>query len=139
MEQTDLRKLSLVSTKGKVMPRKISLIFFLSFLAIAAHAQGDVANVTQLHIRLKAQTQHTPKTPLTANEAADLSATAGVNLTPTSVTPDNAQLVGLPRAMTRAEAWAIANKLSARPDIEHVEPIDPEFNKRPPNNPTGLH
>lgn len=121
------------------MLRKIVLIFLLSLLVIAAHAQGDVANVTQLHIRLKAQTQHPPKTPLTSNEAADLSATAGVNLTANAVTPDNAQLVGLPRAMTRNEAWAIANKLSSRPDIEHVEPIDPEFNKRPPNTPPLLH
>lgn len=117
---------------------RIGLALCLILNVAPGFAQGDVANVTQLHIRLKAQTQHTPQTPLTANEAADLSATAGVNLTPKSVTPDNAQLVGLPRAMTRAEAWAIATKLSARPDVEHVEPVDPDFNKRPPNKPTGL-
>ena len=120
------------------MFNRIGFTFLLSILAVGAHAQGDVANVAQLHIRFKAQIQHTPKTPLTANEAADLSATAGVNLTAKSVTPDDAHIVSLPRAMTRAEAWAVATKLSARPDIEHVEPIDPEFNRRPPTKPTPI-
>ena len=54
-----------------------------------------------------------------------------------AVTPDDAQIVGLPRAMTRAEAWAIATKLSSRPDIERVEPIDPELDKRPPAKPSA--
>lgn len=119
------------------MFKRICFTFLLSLLIAGAHAQGDVANVAQLHIRLKTSF-HSPKTPLSVNEAADLSSTAGVKLTPTLVTQDNAHIVGLPNGMTRAEAWAIATKLSTRPDIEHVEPIDPEFNKRPPNKPVGL-
>lgn len=117
---------------------RIVLALCLILNAAASFAQGDVSNVTQMHIRMKPQSSHTPKTMLTADEAAGLSATAGVSLTPTKVTPDDAHIVGLPRTMTRAEAWAIATKLSKRPDIEHVEPIDPDFDKRPPNKPTGL-
>ena len=120
------------------MLRRIGLALCLILTTAPGFAQSDVANVAQLHIRLKPQAPHTPKTMLSTTEAADISSTAGVTLTPKSVTPDDAHIVGLPRAMTRAEAWAIATKLSSRPDIEHVEPIDPEFNKRPPNKPTTL-
>lgn len=117
---------------------RIGLALCLILNMTAGFAQGDAANVAQLHIRLKPQALHTAKTMLAADEMASLSATAGMSLTPNSVTPDDAHIVGLPRAMTRAEAWAIATKLSARPDVEHVQPIDPEFNKRPPNKPTSL-
>ena len=117
---------------------RIGLVLCLIMNVTGGFAQGDIANVTQLHIRLKPQAQHSSNSMLSGSEAASFSSTAGVALTPKAVTPSNAQIVGLPQAMTRAEAWAIATKLSTRPDIENVEPIDQEFNKRPPNKPTSL-
>ena len=117
---------------------KIVLTVCLVLNTATGFAQSDVANVVQLHIRLKPQALHTPKTMLSGGEAAGFSAAAGVTLTPNAVTSDDAHIVGLPHAMTRAEAWAIATKLSQQSDIANVEPIDAEFNKRPPNKPTGL-
>ncbi|MBI3560653.1 MAG: hypothetical protein HY080_02905 [Gammaproteobacteria bacterium] len=126
-----------VSSKGKILLKSMGFTFLISLFMTGVHAQGEVANVVQLHIRLKAQA-HTLRTPLTIKEAADLSSMAGVILTPMVETSDNAHIVGLPRAMTRAEAWAIATQLSAQPDIDAVEPIDPEFHQRPPTKPNGL-
>lgn len=114
----------------------IAAIFIL--LSTTLHAQEDIANVAQLHIRLKPHAQGAAKTLLSSDETGKLSTAAGVILTPDSVTPDNAHIVHLPRTMTRAEAWSIATKLAMHPDVDHVEPIDPEFNKRPPNIPPAL-
>ena len=114
---------------------RIVLALCLILNMAASFAQSDLPNVAQLHIRMKPQALQAPKTMMSASEAAVLSAAAGVTLTPNAVMADKTQIVGLPRAMTRAEAWAIAAKLSAQPDIEHVQPIDPEFNKRPPAKP----
>ena len=111
----------------------------LILLNSTVHAQEDVANVAQLHIRLKPHAQGVAKAPLSSSETGKLSTAAGVVLTPDSVTSDNAHIVHLPRTMTRAEAWSIAAKLAMHPDVDHVEPIDPEFNKRPPNIPPALH
>lgn len=121
------------------MLKSYGIAAILILLNSTVHAQVDVANVAQLHIRLKSHAQGAAKTLLSSNETGKLSTAAGVILTPDSVTPDNAHVVHLPRTMTRAEAWSIAAKLATHPDVDHIEPIDPEFNKRPPNIPPALH
>lgn len=55
------------------MLRRLSLALCLILTVAAGFAQSDVANVTQLHIHLKPQAAHTPKTVLTGSEAAGLS------------------------------------------------------------------
>ena len=61
--------------------------------------------------------------------ATELQSNVGETLTHRHTLKDGTHEMRAPRTMTRAEAWAMADKIRAtNPSIHKVEPIDPEAN-----------
>lgn len=61
--------------------------------------------------------------------ALELQSTAGETLSYRSTLKDGTHELRAARVMTRAEAWALAEKLQrANPELSHIEPVDPEAN-----------
>lgn len=59
---------------------------------------------------------------MTATAAANLSASAGVTLTPLRAMSGNAQVVKLPSKMTLGQAQSVAQKIMADPNVLYAEP-----------------
>jgi hypothetical protein len=71
-------------------------------------------------------------------KAQELSNASGVTLTHVRTERDGAHVLRHPTALTRAEAWALAEKIRGTSGAAAVEPIDPNFRKRAPASLTAL-
>jgi len=70
--------------------------------------------------------------------ARELSSSSGVSLSHVRSSPDGSHVVHHSSVLTRAEAWALAERIKMSSGAVSVEPIDPSFRKRPPATPSSL-
>lgn len=70
-----------------------------------------------------------------AQRAADTGARVGESLAYMRSMKDGAHIMRVGRKMTRAQAWELANRMVQQGEAEFAQPIDPEFDQRPPAKP----
>lgn len=70
-----------------------------------------------------------------AQRAMETSARVGESLAHVRSTKDGDHVMRAGRKMTRAQAWELANRIVQQGDAEFAQPIDPEFDLRPPAKP----
>jgi len=70
--------------------------------------------------------------------AQEISNATGVTITHVRTEQDGTHIMRHSTVLTRAEAWALAEKIRGSSGAASVEPIDPNFRKRAPAMPTAL-
>jgi len=112
-------------------------------LSLAAAAQSQPApetpKVTEFYVRYQAAPRGSPlpEALLGIQRATALSVTAGVPLAYVRTLRDGAHVVRSDHVLTRAQAWALAKDLAHSEGVVVVQPIDPEFDARPPTRPAS--
>jgi len=112
-------------------------------LSIAAAAQSqsvpETPKVTEFYVRYQASPSGTPlpEALLGIQRATALSVTVSVPLAYARTLRDGAEVMRSDRALTRAQAWALAAELVHSEGVALAQPIDPEINARPPARPTS--
>ena len=104
------------------------LLMIVPILA-SAPAFAETPNVQDFRVayRQESSVQATQETLRGAQRALELQSAAGEMLSHRRTLKNGTHEMHASRAMTRAEAWALAEKLKlASPDIRNIEPIDPD-------------
>ena len=95
----------------------------------SAPAFAETPNVQDFRVAYRQESgiQATQETLRGAQRALELQSAAGEMLSHRRTLKNGTHEIRASRAMTRAQAWALAEKLKrANPDIGSVEPIDPD-------------
>jgi hypothetical protein len=111
-----------------------------ALLLASASAFAETPNVQDFRIRYRQEPGQSAaqETLRGVQRAAELQSAAGETLTHRRTLKDGRHEMRAARPMTRAEAWALAEKLQrTNPGIGTVEPIDPEADLVPGRAPTG--
>jgi hypothetical protein len=112
------------------------LVMAMSLLA-AAQPLPDTAKVNEFYVRYKAQPSGPviPEPLLGIQRATTLSFTVSMPLEHVRTLRDGAYVMRSDRVLTRVQAWELAEKLAHSDGVAVAQPIDPEFNARPPARP----
>jgi hypothetical protein len=113
------------------------LIMSMSLLA-AAQPLPDTPKVNEFFVRYKAQPSGPviPEPLLGIQRATDLSFAISMPLKHVRTLHEGAYVMRSDLALTRVEAWTLAEKLARSGHVAIAQPIDPEFNARPPTKPS---
>lgn len=124
--------------KGAACLQYAGLMMVVS-LVTAAQPSPGVFQVKEFYVLYKAQPSgaSTPDASLGLQRAMTLSGTAGVALTHVRTLRDGAYVMRSDRLLTRAQAWAVAEKLARSDGVAVAQPINPEFDARPPVRPAS--
>lgn len=110
-------------------------------LLVSASAFAETPNVQdfRIHYRQESGQPATQEALRGVQRAAELQTASGETLTHRRTLKDGTHEMRASRPMSRAEAWALAEKLQrANPGLAKVEPIDPEADLVPGRAPTGM-
>jgi hypothetical protein len=111
-------------------------------LSLVASAQAqpmpETPKVTEFYVRYQAPPSGPalPEVLLGIQRATALSVTTGVPFVYVRALRDG-QVMRSNHALTRAQAWALAAELAHSEGVAVAQPIDPEFDARPPARPTS--
>ena len=106
-----------------------TLRLFVSMLLVSASAFAETPKVQDFRATYRQQAgQPVAQEALRGMQRAiELQSTANETLTHRRTLKDGTHEMRAARVMTRAEAWALAEKLQrTNPDLSRIEPIDPE-------------
>jgi len=98
----------------------------------------ETPKVTEFYVRYKAPPSGSrlPEALLGIQRATALSVTTGVTFVYVRALRGG-QVMRSDHALTRAQAWSLAETLVHSEGVAVAQPIDPEFNARPPARPAS--
>ncbi len=113
------------------------LILMLAVTPLSSGQQPDPKEVTDFQLWL---TSTTPENLRGIERAQQISISSGLALSFVRSNSDGSRVViRHASALTRAEAWELAERVRATSGAIKVQPIDPNFRKsRPPGKPPGV-
>ena len=118
-----------------------ALVMLISLVAAAqSQPEQDIPKVNEFYVRYKEAQPSGSSTPgalLGLQRTMTLSSTAGVSLAHARTLRDGAHVMRSDRALTRAQAWALAEKLARSDGVAVAQPINPDFYARPPARPAS--
>ena len=106
-----------------------TLRLFVSMLLVSASAFAETPKVQDFRVTYRQQAdQPVAQEALRGMQRAiELQSTANETLTHRRTLKDGTHEMRAARVMTRAQAWALAEKLQrANPELSRIEPVDPE-------------
>jgi hypothetical protein len=104
-----------------------------------AQQNVDPREITDFRVRMTTAAPTSQGVPDNgAARAQEISNATGVTLTHVRTERDGTHVMRHSSVLTRAEAWALAEKIRGTSGAASVEPIDPNFRKRAPAMPTAL-
>lgn len=115
----------------------LSLITFGSSWAAPA---TETPKVDEILVRYKEGAANAPSQSLSAAQRAiDTGARVGETFTYMRSTKNGAHIMRAGRKLTRAQAWELATRMEKQGDVMSAQPIDPDFDARPPSKlPIGV-
>lgn len=97
---------------------------------------SESPKVDEIIVRYKDGTVGATQARLSGTQRAmETSARVGESLAHVRSTKDGDHVMRAGRKMTRAQAWELATRIVQQGEAEFAQPIDPEFDLRPPAKP----
>jgi hypothetical protein len=119
----------------------MGMLILVASSAWGQEASNVAAFVVRMHPPVQQRTQTPPAQSLAAAQpdmAGTLSKTAGLSLRRTHIDDHGNHHFVADRAMTRREAWDMATRMvKAHPELETVQPVDPDYFRSQPARPSG--
>lgn len=100
-----------------------------------AAESSESPKIDEILVRYKDDAGATPTRISAAQRAVDTGARVGESLAYMRSMKDGAHVMRAGRKMTRAQAWELATRMVQQGEAEFAQPIDPEFDLRPPAKP----
>lgn len=97
---------------------------------------SESPKIDEIQVRFKnGSAVATPVQISGAQRAMETSTRVGESLAHVRFTKDGDHVMRAGRKMTRAQAWELATRIVQQGEAEFAQPIDPEFDMRPPAKP----
>lgn len=112
----------------------VAASFFVSPTRAAQPTESP--KIDEFLVRFKREPGTAMPAPISgAQRALNTSTRVGESLAHVRSTKDGDDIMRAGQKMTRAQAWELATRIVQQGGAEYAQPVDPDFDKRPPAKP----